>query len=217
VNKIKIDKEYIENLKPLKKNFKNKNNKFSAQGYIKDLKVKIYQTFDSGQGKLREYISNQKNLSNFFPNLICYNDNYIVEEWIDGKTLRQINSKNIKKIPQTNGVLEIIKLMWSTKYTIQVFDYINYIHNRINKINNIDLKRIPLKINHNDLTLDNILLKNDQLIIVDNEFLGCNSGWIFNIINSFIEPKFEYGEFISRENFKKIWNIRKEWSLKYIR
>ena len=31
----------------------------------------------------------------------------------------------------------------------------------------------------------------DGLKIIDNEFLGCNNGWILNIKNSFIKKRLE--------------------------
>ena len=39
--------------------------------------------------------------------------------------------------------------MWSVKYDKKAFDYINYIHNRVNKKNKFDLSNVPIRINHN--------------------------------------------------------------------
>ena len=102
--------------------------------------------------------------------------------------------------------------MWSVKYDEEVFDYIKYIHNRIKRKNNFNLTNIPKRINHNDLSLDNILVTSDGLKIIDNELLGCNTGWILNIKNSFIEDDYSYQNFISKDNLNELWNIRKEWS-----
>ena len=86
INKIKIN-----NLKPLRKKFKNKNKKFAARGYYKDVKVKVYEVFDKNQGKLRKFVSNNKDLSKYFPKLIAFNNRFIVEEWVEGKTLKELN------------------------------------------------------------------------------------------------------------------------------
>lgn len=212
VNKITINKIIIEKLKPTKKEFKNKNGKFSAQGNIKDLKVKVYEVFDQKQGALREFISNHRELSLYFPKLIDYDNNYIVEEWINGKTLKEANLEHTKKIALSIEVKKIINLMWSVKYNDLVFDYVNYIHKRVNKINNFDLKNLPIRINHNDLSLDNILVTTNGLKIIDNEFLGCSNGWILNIKNSFLEENFTYQNFLTEETLMKLWKIRKEWS-----
>ena len=82
----------------------------------------------------------------------------------------------------------------------------------IKRKNNFNLTNIPKRINHNDLSLDNILVTSDGLKIIDNELLGCNTGWILNIKNSFIEADYSYQNFISIDNLNELWNIRKEWS-----
>lgn len=202
----------FENLKPIRKKFKNKNNKFSAQAYLNNQKVKIYEVFDKNQGHLRKFISQHNKLSTFFPKLITYDDKYIVEEWLDGKTLKEIKKINLIKSKYSKEVIEIIKLMWATNYDSIVFDYIDYIHKRINKKNNFDTSNIPRRINHNDLSLENILITPKGLKIIDNEFLGCNTGWILNIKNSFLDKDFLTQDFIADENLKKLWKIRKEWS-----
>ena len=213
LDKISVNKIIVEKLTPLREGFKNKNNKFSAKGYYNNLKVKIYEVFDRNQGPLREFISKNGELSSYFPKLISYDQRYIIEEWVDGKTLKDSNSRFKKNISQSEEVKLIINLMWSIKYDIQVFDYINYIFKRIGKTNNLDLSNLPIRINHNDLSLDNILVTSSGLKIIDNEFLGCNTGWILNIKNSFLKENFNYQNFISEETLKELWKIRKEWSL----
>jgi serine/threonine protein kinase len=212
MNEITVNNIKINNLEPTKKNFINKNKKFSAKGYFKDIKVKVYEVFDQNQGDLRAFISSHESLSSYFPKLIAHDNKYIVEEWIEGKTLKKINAKNLENIPQSDQIKKIIENMWSIKYDKIVFDYIDYIHRRVNKENNFDLSSIPNKINHNDLSLDNILMTSDGLKIIDNEFLGCNSGWILNVKNSFLKENFEYQNFVSEDILNKLWDVRKEWS-----
>ena len=211
-HKIIINNIKIESLKPIRDKFKNKNDNLSAKGYFKDIKIKVYETFDKNQGELRAFISNNKYLKSYFPKLIAYNDRYIVEEWINGKTLKEVNNKNLKTISQSSEIKEFIKLMWYIRYENKVFDYIDYIYKRVNEKNNLDLSKIPIRINHNDLSLDNILVTQNGLKIIDNEFLGCNSGWILNIKNSFINEDFEYQKFISEESLNELWNVRTKWT-----
>ena len=97
-DKVVIKKQTFEKLKPIKKEFKNKNNKFSAQGYYKNKKVKIYEVFDKNQGTLREFVSKHEQLSLYFPKLVLYDEKYIVEEWLNGKTLRETISSNLINI-----------------------------------------------------------------------------------------------------------------------
>ena len=206
INKVKIIK-----LKPLRKNFISRNKKLSAMGYHKNIKVKVYGVHDKNQGKLRKFISNHKTLSKYFPKLISFNDKYIVEEWVDGKTLKELNLNKSKLAAKSKEIKKIINIMWSTKFNYHTFDYIDYIHKRVNKKNSLDLKNIPMKINHNDLTLDNIILSPKGLKIIDNEFLGYNNGWFFNVNNSFLTEKFNYEKFLSRKTFVQLWSLRKEW------
>ena len=213
LDKISVNKIIVEKLTPLREGFKNKNNKFSAKGYYNNLKVKIYEVFDRNQGPLREFISKNGELSSYFPKLISYDQKYIIEEWVDGKTLKDSKSRFKKNISQSEEVKLIINLMWSIKYDIQVFDYISYIFKRVGRTNNLDLSNLPIRINHNDLSLDNILVTSSGLKIIDNEFLGCNTGWILNIKNSFLKENFNYQNFVSEETLKELWKIRKEWSL----
>ena len=90
INKIKINK-----LKPIRKNFINKNKKFTATGYYNNTKVKVYETHDKKQGKLRKFVSDHKYLSKYFPKLITFDNKFIVEEWIEGKTLKEASLNNL--------------------------------------------------------------------------------------------------------------------------
>jgi len=211
-DKIVINNFTIEKLKPIREGFKNKNNKFSAKGYCKDVKVKVYEVFDENQGILREFVSKHEELSKFFPKLITYNTKYIVEEWLKGKTLKEEKPNFFKNKEYINEVKKIIKLMWSINYDKNIFDYIEYIYKRLGKKVNIDISKIPIRINHNDLSLDNILVTPKGLKIIDNEFLGCNTGWVLNLKNSFIEEEILGESFITKENILKLWKIRTEWS-----
>lgn len=210
--KIIIKNLTFENLKPIREGFKNKNNKFSAQGNYNDTKVKVYEVFDKNQGALREFVSKHKELAKFFPKLIVYDEKYIVEEWLKGKTLKEEKLNYFRSLEYSREVKKIIKLMWSINYDKKVFDYIDYIHKRLGKTVNFDLSKIPVKLNHNDLSLDNILITSEGLKIIDNEFLGCNTGWILNIKNSFIEDDLLSENFISKKELAELWKIRTEWS-----
>tara|TARA_A100001011_G_scaffold273869_1_gene283239 strand:- start:428 stop:1075 length:648 start_codon:yes stop_codon:yes gene_type:complete len=210
--KIIIKNLTFENLKPIREGFKNKNNKFSAQGNYNDTKVKVYEVFDKNQGALREFVSKHKELAKFFPKLIVYDDKYIVEEWLKGKTLKEEKLNYFRSLEYSREVKKIIKLMWSINYDKKVFDYIDYIHKRLGKTVNFDLSKIPVKLNHNDLSLDNILITSEGLKIIDNEFLGCNNGWILNLKNSFIEDDLLSENFISKKELAELWKIRTEWS-----
>ena len=210
-DKIVINNFTIEKLTPTKKEFKNKNKKFSASGFYNEHKVKIYEVFDKNQGILREFVSNHKELSAYFPKLITFNERFIVEEWLTGNTLMEMKLSFFQKIKYSFILKRIIKLMWSISYDKEVFDYIDHIYKRIGKKCNFDLSKIPIKINHNDLSLDNILVTSDGLKIIDNEFLGNSRGWVLNIKNSFLKDNFKSKKYLSKEQFIELWKIREEW------
>lgn len=207
INKIKIDK-----LKPLRKNFISRNNKLSATGYYKNIKVKVYGVHDKNQGKLRKFVSNHKDLSKYFPKLISFDDKFIVEEWVEGKTLKELKLNNSEFKTQSRKIKKIINIMWSVKFNYFVFDYIDFIHKRLKRKNYLDFTNVPNRINHNDLSLDNIILSSRGLKIIDNEFLGCNNGWILNIKNSFLVEDFEYQNFVPKKTLNQLWSLRREWS-----
>ena len=207
VNKIKI-----KNLKPIRKNFISRNKKLSAMGYYNDLKVKVYGVHDKNQGKLRKFISNHKKLSKYFPKLISFDNKFIVEEWVDGKTLKELNLNKSEFTAKSEEIKKILTIMWTIKFNYIVFDYIDFIHKRIKKKNYLDLKNVPIRVNHNDLSLDNIILSSKGLKIIDNEFLGCNNGWFLNIANSFLIEDFDYQNFVSKKTFSRLWSLRIEWS-----
>ena len=209
-NKIIVNNCVIENLLPIKKNLKNKNKKFSAQGFYNDKKVKIYEVFDKNQGALREFVSNHKELSTYFPKLIIYDKKFIVEEWLKGNTLTEIKPAFFSMIKYSFVIKKMIKQMWSVEYGQEVFDYIDYIYKRLGKTCNFDLSKIPIRINHNDLSLGNILKTSEGLKIIDNEFLGNSRGWILNKKNSFLKESLQSNDFISEEQIKELWQIRKE-------
>ena len=50
------------------------------------------------------------------------------------------------------------------------------------------------------------------LKIIDNEFLGCNNGWVLNIKNSFIDEDFQYQNYLSEKKLNKLWKVRRDWS-----
>jgi predicted Ser/Thr protein kinase len=207
INKIKIDK-----LKPLRKNLISRNKKLSATGYYKNIKVKVYGVHDTNQGKLRRFVAKNKDLSKYFPKLITFDSRFIVEEWVEGRTLKELNLKNSELKAKSVEIKKIINIMWSIKLDYSVFDYIDHIHKRVKKKNHLDLSNIPIRLNHNDLSLDNIILSAKGLKIIDNEFLGCNNGWILNIKNSFLIEDFDYQNFVSKKTLNQLWNLRREWS-----
>ncbi len=217
MNEIKINKIKISKIKPIRIHLRNLNGNFSASGFLGKKKVKIYSPVEKSQIKLREEISKSK-LRKYFPKLIGYNKKFIVEEWINGKTLKELNYQSKKKKmfieKKIFSIINDLKKFKSKKNSLS-FDYIEYIYKRSGKQKDrlfYDLKKIPPYLNHNDLSLDNIIFQNGRFVIIDNEFLGYNNGWILNIKNSFLKDRiYFYENLVSKQDLQKIWKIRKTW------
>jgi hypothetical protein len=131
---------------------------------------------------------------------------------VEGKTLKELNLNNFEFKTQSKKIKKILNKMWSTKFNYLIFDYIEHIHKRVKNKNSLNLSNVPIRINHNDLSLDNIILSPKGLKIIDNEFLGCSTGWILNIRNSFLIEDFDYQNFVSKKTLNHLWFIRKKWS-----
>ena len=220
MSEIKINKIKISKIKPLRINLLNSNGNFSASGFFRKKKVKIYSPVEKSQIKLREEISKSK-LGKYFPKLIGYNKKFIVEEWINGKTLKELKYRSKKrKIFIEKKIFSIINDLkrFKPQKKSYSFDYIAYIYKRSGKKKDklfYDLKKLPTYLNHNDLSLDNIIFRNGRLVIIDNEFLGYNNGWILNIKNSFLKDRISFYEnLVSEQDIQKIWKIRKNWKNK---
>ena len=220
MNEIKIHKIKISKIKPLRTHLLNLNGNISASGFYGKKKVKIYSPVEKSQIRLRYEISKSK-LGKYFPKLICYDKKFIVEEWINGKTLKELNYQSKKKKTfiekKIFSIINDLKRFKPQK-TRHSFDYIAYIYKRSGKKKDrlfYDLKKLPTYLNHNDLTLDNIIFQNGRFVIIDNEFLGYNNGWILNIKNSFLRDKISFYEnLVSEQHVQKIWKIRKNWKNK---
>ncbi len=205
---MKIKNTIVTNIEPIRNIIYNKNNNFSAKGYYKGKKVKVFGLMDKNQGNLLKFMSKHKDLKKYFPNLVSYDKNYAVEEWVEGKTLRELSIK--KDISKYKNIIKtVVNKMLKTKYSIKTFNYIDLIFSRVNE-QKIKYKKIPIKLNHNDLSLDNIILDNyGQLKIIDNEFLGYNDGWIFNLKNSCLTNEISfYEKYIDKKTFDYIWDVR---------
>ncbi len=204
----------FSNLKPLSKNgsFINQNGTYTATGMIDNKKVKIYSPIDKNAIKLRLFIENT-NCKKYFPKIICYDNNYIADEWIEEPTLTECN----KQFSSNELILEFVNNLFKIEYETKVFDYLHHIFARINKLNDpliekLSRLKIPIKVNHNDLHPDNILFSSNNIIIVDNEFLGNNDGWILNLKNSFLKnDESFYNKFVDTNTIDKLWSIRKSW------
>ena len=155
-------------------------------------KVKVYQPFNKEQLTFRLYID-QHPVSKYFPKVLgVENNKLIIEEFIYAND-----------IVTTQAVKQFHEELLQVEYDRMTWDYFEHIYNRVGLIKpSINLS---LKVNHNDLTKDNILCVDGQIKVIDNEMLAMNDAWEMNCINSNILTSSFHGQNESH------WKVRKSW------
>ena len=156
-------------------------------------KVKAYEPYNKDQFDLRLYIDEHP-ISKYFPKVVGVEDTFIIEEFIipNGK----VDKKQVYKFYEELLEVPYHKMTW---------DYYEHIYSRVGLIRPI--VDCELKVNHNDITRDNLLCVDGQLKMVDNEMLAMNDAWAMNTINSnIIENKP-----IDGIPLDEYWRIRKLW------
>lgn len=151
---------------------------FSFFGDYKGKRVKVYSLQNREQIELRLFIDKHE-LGKFFPKVIDSNGKFIVEEFIEGKK-SNYNPKVHQRVKEElyQLCLDLRKIDYKPTW-----DYIEYLYRRVNETPRY--YKFSNFINHNDLTIDNVLVDNrGDVKIVDNELLACNTGWVLNIYNS---------------------------------
>ena len=230
----------ITNLHPLGGMFKKgvtKAGRISLSGNLTDgRKVKVYESFNSNQIKLRKKLGTKlKKEDVLFPPLLASDGNFIVEEWIKGKTLSEIKPDILEKhsgrlinfLEKIHFDSDFNKIANSYKDS---FCYLSdYLIRRlkpwrkwipVEKLliawNEADLeteKTIKPRISHPDLSLSNIILAPDEKIyIVDNELIGTGKGWLLDERNSFFRGKVYPKKLL--DSTKKFYSL--SWKLRLV-
>ena len=237
-SKLRVDDLYISNLKPLGGMFKpaiTKAGRLSLSGNTeKGLKVKVYKSFNANQIELRKAIGNSlKNENILFPNIIAHDNNYIVEEWIDGVSFSNLKKNLVEKY--TPKLIDFLKKIHFEQYFLDVAkthknsfcylqDYLllrlkpwsqwEPVESLVEEWNKLDLEtnnKIKLRLSHPDLSLNNLILGKDQNVyIVDNELIGVGKGWLLDVKNSFFRSKLDLPllEPISQRFYRISWKLR---------
>tara|TARA_B100000900_G_scaffold386108_1_gene376299 strand:+ start:245 stop:1000 length:756 start_codon:yes stop_codon:yes gene_type:complete len=231
---------YIENLKPLGGIFKpgiTKAGRLSLLGNLKDgTKVKVYNSFNLNQIHIRKMLGDIFIDDDvLFPDLIAYDDNFIIEKWIEGKPLDKINSFQLDK--SSEYLINFLDKLHNdpifckiAKENLNSFCYLkDYLILRLNpwkqwipveKLLNAWFEAdyqteniIESKISHPDLSLTNLILSPEKKIyIIDNELLGVGKGWLLDINNSFFRRK--VSEPILKPLLNNFYNL--SWKLRLV-
>lgn len=208
----------IKDLKPLGGIFKpgvTKAGRLSFSGILNDnRKVKVYESFNHNQIKLRKELGKEfKNNNILFPKIIAHDKNFIIEEWVEGKTFEKINISKRKTYS-----LELIKFLKKLQFDKKFIDLAKNNNKSFCYLSDYLLKRlkpwaqwlpvenlinewlisdeqtkniIEKKISHPDLSLSNLIesSKNKKIYIVDNELIGVGKGWLLDERNSYFRNK----------------------------
>ena len=234
----RVGKLDINNLNPLGGMFKKgvtKAGRISLSGNLSDgRKVKVYESFNSNQIKLRKKLGAQlKNEDVLFPPILATDGNFIVEEWITGKILSATKPQSLEKhserlinfLEKIHYDSDFIKIANTHKNSFcYLSDYLimrlkpwrkwNPVENLLKAWIESDLeteKTIKSRISHPDLSMSNIVLSPDEKIyIVDNELIGTGKGWLLDERNSFFRGKVSTKNLVkSIKNFYLLsWKLR---------
>ena len=234
----RVGKLDINNLIPLGGMFKKgvtKAGRISLSGNLSDgRKVKVYESFNSNQIKLRKKLGAQlKNEDVLFPPVLATDGNFIVEEWITGKTLSAKKPHSLEKYSE-----RLINFLEKIHYDSDFNKIANTHKNSFCYLSDYLIMRlkpwekwIPVenllkawieadfeteetiksRISHPDLSMSNIVLSPDEKIyIVDNELIGTGKGWLLDERNSFFRGKVSSKSLVkSIKNFYLLsWKLR---------
>ena len=214
-NEIRVGNICINHLSPLggfHKPATTKAGRLSLMGYLESgQKVKIFGAYNSRQVQLRTNIDQGQGISGLhFPSILAFDDNLIVEEWIEGVSLKQVkddvlvNAKNNVRefLIACSGDGNLVTLSGEHKHSFcYIDDYLlvrlrpwaqwlpveslldQWGQARLNLNNGLEAK-----ISHPDLSLANMVVqeKTGKLFVIDNELLGVGLGWLLDGKNSFL-------------------------------
>jgi len=192
-------------IEPTGDDWLNKNGLLSAFGTYDGKKVKVYEAFNKEQVKLRLFLEQQPSVMHFFPRVLHTENLLICEEYIEGESPELYDQESL-----ANAVGQLVKNLRRINYGITTWDYMEHIHERVG------MPFTPLlyscHINHNDLTLDNIIMQDSKIKVIDNEFLACNNGWFMNMANSNILRDSSYNYGIDNQTIQDYWKVRRLWT-----
>ena len=235
---LRVGNVLINNLKPLGGIFKpgiTKAGRISFRGTLPNgKKVKIYQSFNKNQIKLRKKLGERFQTGDvLFPKIILNDENFIVEEWIIGKTFDKLKTKSIDqyslKLIKFLEMIHFDKVFTDiAKNTGNSFCYLSdYLFIRLKpwqqwlpveellekwQASGMEIKNIiESRISHPDLSLSNLILdKDEKIYIIDNELIGTGKGWLLDEKNSFFRNKITKPSFSPavKNFFELSWKLR---------
>ncbi len=205
---ITINGDVVSYISPLKKirSFVSSGNNVSFCGYINSKKVKIYKSYNNDSLKLRLKINSifkSEKICFRFPDVIGVDRSFIIEEWIDGHVINQsdLHKEIVSNFLECSTLIDYNNDFFNNFKGFSYFD--NFLLNRLNHISFIynipnilddwlscrkNYEHDHKLISHNDLTQANIIQRNNNFYIIDNEFLTYGHCHLLNYYNSRVTP-----------------------------
>ncbi len=223
----------ITNLQPVRKGT-NGVSKFGSTvfcGQLDSNKVKVTSYQSSDQINILNYVRENNVYECAFPKIIAVEDNLIVEKWIIGRHIDEVD-----KISQLKYAKIIFKFMQQckqtniTSFSTSSFDYLlslesrlaPYDHKEVHQFldkwkSQRDLIQIEPLLSHNDLSNRNIIIDNqDKLYLIDHELFGVSRGWFLTWKNSYLSrlynhalPEDRFYDSIPPDFVDITWRLRK--------
>ena len=204
---------------------------------------RIDEYINDSQPLPHEILKTEKILKKIIKLFLCYNEilpvykyeiinknNFQVKYHIFNHNVNNINNnvnniQNIielcikKMLPKGLKALENFKVNLKNKNDLTVNKKFENIYNFANNLKQIFFSNFPEKfffiLNHNDTLRENLLLKEDEILIIDHEYGSLNLPG-FDIVNYLVESNFDYSREINFIPEEIDLNFYYEIFLKYI-
>ncbi|WP_442488283.1 phosphotransferase [Halomonas litopenaei] len=192
--------------------------RLSFAGWMNGRKVKVYSAFSPRQVALSHAIRELPASGLSFPAILAHNDELVVEEWIPGQSLKQIERSRADKAPiaaAAEAVSRFLEMAQSDERFRALADehagafcYIDdYLLRRVDGWRHLDaiggfLARwqreddrhraaVGARLSHPDLSLANIVMEegSGRFVVIDNELVGVGPGWVIDWHNSFLKRR----------------------------
>jgi SAM-dependent methyltransferase len=170
----------------------NKNRNFTYFRNIGLSKEKVYEAANPVHAKWIKYVTELEELRHNFPRVKSINHHFLNVEWVDGLTM---NQEHLEIMASLDKKIKMIQVKESSH-----FDYIEDLvlprfaktipiigletFQRVIEIIETYSKKASSFITHPDLTMANLILKDGELVSIDNELLCKTHHPIISLLNS---------------------------------